>query len=88
MKGKAPADGCAHQILRTVHCAALLPLQISQTQDAPAVYAQIGKMQKPFTDQAIQYICSDMKCPSIQTKARPSTKKSGSTGFKGHLLYG
>lgn len=37
----------------TVHCPVLLSLQISQTQDTPAVYPQIGKMRKPFTDQAI-----------------------------------
>lgn len=54
----------------------------------PVVYPQIGKMQKPFTDQAIQYISPDMKCPGIQTKPRPSTKISGSRCFPGHLLHG
>lgn len=45
-------------------------------------------MQKPCPDQAIQYMCPDMKCPSIQTKLKPSTKISGSAGFTGHLLQG
>lgn len=45
-------------------------------------------MQNPFTDQAIQYIFPDIKCPRIQTNPKPSTKTGGSTGFTRHLLYG
>lgn len=89
MKGKVPADMCAHQVLGShKQFTVFFSLHFSQTQDTPAVYPQISKMEKPLRDQTMQCICPDMKCPSTQTQPRPSTKGSGSIGFTGHLVHG